>query len=231
MQEVLPMLGAVTSAGPGPELWGSTMDRKAEEKRKQRHSLALLEQVKSMKECTQIIDVVLVAEGQKFPCHKVVLAAFSAYFRAMFTCGLAECTQREVVLHDVSAESVSVILHYVYSAELRLTGLNVQTVALATQGRAAGSRVFCTQGEQGGLKENVTTKMRLDVNLQHVKWCLLLSTCLVCAENTQLPNIPLSVNKLAFHTYHGERTCPGHLQGVTKGLYIYSLVCLLLSCP
>nr|XP_030139152.3 kelch repeat and BTB domain-containing protein 12 [Taeniopygia guttata] len=107
------------------------MDRKAEEKRKQRHSLTLLEQVKRMKESTQIIDVVLVAEGEKFPCHKVVLAAFSAYFRAMFTCGLAECTQREVVLHDISAESVSVILHYVYSAELRLTGHNVQTVALA----------------------------------------------------------------------------------------------------
>uniref|UniRef100_A0A8C0VQ46 Kelch repeat and BTB domain containing 12 n=1 Tax=Cyanistes caeruleus TaxID=156563 RepID=A0A8C0VQ46_CYACU len=113
------------------EVWRSTMNPKAEEKRKQRHSLTLLEQVKRMKESTQIIDVVLVAEGEKFPCHKVVLAAFSAYFKAMFTCGLAECVQREVVLHDVSAESVSVILHYMYSAELRLTNHNVQTVALA----------------------------------------------------------------------------------------------------
>lgn len=107
------------------------MDRKAEEKRKHHHSLTLLEQVKRMKESTQIIDVVLVAEGEKFPCHKVVLAAFSAYFKAMFTCGLAECSQREVELHDISAESVSVILHYMYSSELCLTNHNVQTVALA----------------------------------------------------------------------------------------------------
>ncbi|KAK2529483.1 Kbtbd12 [Columba guinea] len=107
------------------------MDRKAEEKRRQRHSLTLLEQVKRMKESTEIIDVVLVAEGEKFPCHKVVLAAFSPYFRAMFTCGLVECTQREVVLYDIPAESVSVILDYMYSADLHLTNQNVQTVALA----------------------------------------------------------------------------------------------------
>ncbi|XP_010183335.1 PREDICTED: kelch repeat and BTB domain-containing protein 12 [Mesitornis unicolor] len=107
------------------------MDQKTEEKRKQRHSWTLLEQVKRMKESTEIIDVVLIAEGEKFPCHKVVLAAFSPYFRAMFTCGLAECTQRDVVLYDVSAESVSVLLHYMYSADLRLAHHNVQTVALA----------------------------------------------------------------------------------------------------
>ncbi|OPJ72033.1 kelch repeat and BTB domain-containing protein 12 [Patagioenas fasciata monilis] len=107
------------------------MDRKAEEKRRQRHSLTLLEQVKRMKESTEIVDVVLVAEGEKFPCHKVVLAAFSPYFRAMFTCGLVECTQREVVLYDIPAESVSVILDYMYSADLLLTNQNVQTVALA----------------------------------------------------------------------------------------------------
>ncbi|XP_057273499.1 kelch repeat and BTB domain-containing protein 12 [Pezoporus wallicus] len=107
------------------------MDHKAEEKRKQRHSLTLLEQVKRMKESAEIIDVVLVAEGEKFPCHKVVLAAFSPYFKAMFTCGLVECTQREVVLYDISAESVAVLLTYMYSAELHLTNHNVQTVALA----------------------------------------------------------------------------------------------------
>ncbi|NXO00772.1 KBTBC protein, partial [Rhinopomastus cyanomelas] len=107
------------------------MDHKTEEKSRQRHSLTLLEQVKRMKESTEIIDVVLVAEGEKFPCHKVVLASFSPYFRAMFTCGLVECSQREVVLYDISAESVSVILDYMYSAELHLTNQNVQTVALS----------------------------------------------------------------------------------------------------
>lgn len=67
------------------------------------------------------------------------------------------------------------------------------------------------------------------MNLEHVKWCLLLSMCLLCMENTQLP--PLLASKLVFHTYHGERACLWALTGVTKRLYIFFLVCLLLSCP
>ncbi|XP_003217775.2 kelch repeat and BTB domain-containing protein 12 [Anolis carolinensis] len=106
------------------------MDYMAEGKRKQQHSLNLLNQIKNMKELTEMIDVVLVAEDEKFPCHKLMLAAFSPYFKAMFTCGLIECTQREVALHDMSAESVSVLLHYMYTAELLLSNSNVQSVAI-----------------------------------------------------------------------------------------------------
>jgi hypothetical protein len=84
-----------------------------------------------MKELAEMIDVVLIAEGEKFPCHRLVLAAFSPYFKAMFTCGLLECTQREVTLHDITAESVSVILQYMYSAALEINNANVQTVAMA----------------------------------------------------------------------------------------------------
>ncbi|KAJ7316901.1 hypothetical protein JRQ81_003063 [Phrynocephalus forsythii] len=107
------------------------MDYKAEGKRKQQHSLHLLSQVQRMKELAEMTDVVLVAEDEKFPCHKLVLAAFSPYFKSMFTCGLSECSQKEVVLQDMSAESVSILLHYMYTAELLLTNCNVQSVAVA----------------------------------------------------------------------------------------------------
>lgn len=107
------------------------MECKSEGKEKYQHSLNLLNKIKNMKDLAEMIDVVIVAEGEKFPCHRLVLAAFSPYFKAMFTCGLLECTQREVVLYDITAESVSVILHYMYHAALEISDANVQTVAMA----------------------------------------------------------------------------------------------------
>lgn len=59
------------------------------------------------------------------------------------------------------------------------------------------------------------------MNLQHVKWWLLLSICVLCVENTELT--PLSVNKLVFHTYHGERACPLALEGSNQeAIYLFS---------
>ncbi|XP_055503940.1 kelch repeat and BTB domain-containing protein 12 [Leucoraja erinacea] len=96
---------------------------------KVKHSLDLLQRIINMRESDELTDVVLVTQGSRFPCHRVLLAAFSPYFKAMFTCGLAECSQREVALHDVQPESVVTILDYMYSSELHLTNANVQGVA------------------------------------------------------------------------------------------------------
>ncbi|XP_071984049.1 kelch repeat and BTB domain-containing protein 12 [Engystomops pustulosus] len=98
---------------------------------KYQHSNKLLEHINRMRESAELIDIVLVAEGQKFPCHRVVLASFSQYFRAMFTCGLVECNQTEVTLHDINAGSVSIILEYMYTSQLYINNLTVQGVATA----------------------------------------------------------------------------------------------------
>ncbi|XP_062924503.1 kelch repeat and BTB domain-containing protein 12 [Mobula hypostoma] len=96
---------------------------------KVKHSLELLHRINRMKDADELTDVVLVTQGSRFPCHRVLLATFSPYFKAMFTCGLAECGQREVTLHDVQPESVATILNYMYSSDLCLTNSNVQGVA------------------------------------------------------------------------------------------------------
>ncbi|XP_048877964.1 kelch repeat and BTB domain-containing protein 12 [Brienomyrus brachyistius] len=98
---------------------------------KNKHGLALLEQLWTMREMGELTDVVLVVEDVYFPCHRVVLCAFSPYFRVMFTCGLSECSQREVVLRDTPAESLGLLLDYMYLAELPLTNTNVQGVSTA----------------------------------------------------------------------------------------------------
>ncbi|KAM3622015.1 uncharacterized protein V6R79_019244 [Siganus canaliculatus] len=96
-----------------------------------KHGLVLLDQLRKMRETEHLTDVVLVAEGISFPCHRVVLAAFSPYFRVMFTCGLRECNSREIFLRDTSADSLALLLDYMYCSDLPLTNSNVQGISIA----------------------------------------------------------------------------------------------------
>ncbi|XP_046880622.1 kelch repeat and BTB domain-containing protein 12 [Hypomesus transpacificus] len=98
---------------------------------REKHGLVLLDQLRKMRETEMLTDVVLVAEGISFPCHRLVLSAFSPYFRVMFTCGLRECNNREVILRDTPADSLGLLLNYMYCSELPLSNDNVQGVSIA----------------------------------------------------------------------------------------------------
>ncbi|XP_076598223.1 kelch repeat and BTB domain-containing protein 12-like [Chaetodon auriga] len=95
------------------------------------HGSLLLRQLERMRAAEELTDVVLVAEGIPFPCHKVVLSAFSPYFQAMFTCGLKETRGGEVPLRDTPAQSLELLLDYMYRAQLPLSNDNIQGVAAA----------------------------------------------------------------------------------------------------
>ncbi|XP_013990165.1 kelch repeat and BTB domain-containing protein 12 isoform X1 [Salmo salar] len=95
------------------------------------HGLLLLGQLERMWGARELTDVVLLAEGIPFPCHRVVLSAFSPYFQAMFTCGLRETRGGEVPLRDTPAQSLELLLGYMYRAQLPLSHDNTQGVAAA----------------------------------------------------------------------------------------------------
>ncbi|KAM9344160.1 kelch repeat and BTB domain-containing protein 12-like [Pholidichthys leucotaenia] len=95
------------------------------------HGSLLLRQLERMRAAEELTDVVLLADGVPFPCHKVVLSAFSPYFEAMFTCGLKETRGGEVLLRDTPAQSLRLLLDYMYRAELPLSDNNIQAVAAA----------------------------------------------------------------------------------------------------
>ncbi|KAM7404833.1 hypothetical protein PAMP_012144 [Pampus punctatissimus] len=95
------------------------------------HGILLLRQLERMRTAEELTDVVLLAEGIPFSCHKVVLSAFSPYFQAMFTCGLKETRGGEIPLRDTPAQSLELLLDYMYRAELPLSNDNIQGVAAA----------------------------------------------------------------------------------------------------
>ncbi|KAK7881290.1 hypothetical protein WMY93_029699 [Mugilogobius chulae] len=78
------------------------------------YAVSLLEQLKFFYEQKLLTDVVLLVEESEFPCHKMVLATCSSYFRAMFMSGLSESnrpTSPEECRSGHSADHHHVRLH------------------------------------------------------------------------------------------------------------------------
>ncbi|XP_007444631.2 kelch-like protein 40 [Python bivittatus] len=99
----------------------------AEEMRLYQQTL-LQDGLKDMLDHQKFLDCILKVKGKEFPCHRLVLAACSPYFRALFLSDIDESKKREVSLEDVDPEVMSKILHYIYTSELEITEQNVQDI-------------------------------------------------------------------------------------------------------
>ncbi|XP_075444112.1 kelch-like protein 40 [Ascaphus truei] len=84
--------------------------------------------LKDMLDHNKFIDCILKIKEKEFPCHRLVLAACSPYFRAMFLSGLEESKKKEIDLEDVDPEVMGKILHYIYTSEIEITEQNVQDI-------------------------------------------------------------------------------------------------------
>jgi hypothetical protein len=56
-------------------------------------------------------DVKIVIEEQTFHCHRIILAALSHYFHAMFNSGMRESTEQEVSIQNISRWVYALRLH------------------------------------------------------------------------------------------------------------------------
>ena len=100
--------------------------------------LAALENYGKLLEDGTLADVVLVVDGERFPAHRVILAARSEYFRGLFLSGM-QGGSSEGEMHEiaqVSAGAFRVVLRYLYTAELPESG---EGGAGAGGGRGEGS--------------------------------------------------------------------------------------------
>jgi hypothetical protein len=79
----------------------------------------LQEDYGNLVESPELADVVLVVEGERFPAHRLVLAARSEYFRGMLLSGMQEGSgQQEIPLGEVSAGAFRVVLQYLYTVAM-----------------------------------------------------------------------------------------------------------------
>ncbi|XP_042335644.1 kelch-like protein 24 isoform X2 [Sceloporus undulatus] len=68
-----------------------------------------------------LCDIVLVADGQRFPCHRALLAAVSPYFQDIFINSWKESDGKEILVQDVAPSIIQSILKYIYTGDIELT--------------------------------------------------------------------------------------------------------------
>lgn len=72
-----------------------------------------------------LCDVVLIADSIEIPAHKMILAASSSYFYAMFT-NFEESKQDRITLQGVDHQALLLLIEYIYTSEIQVTEENVQ---------------------------------------------------------------------------------------------------------
>jgi len=95
------------------------------------YSRILLKGLNDLRERKSLCDVELHVGNLVFFAHKVVLSAFSKYFKAMFTGKMKESIRYRVDLHQVSPSALKDIVDFAYTGIVSINQLNVQDL-LAT---------------------------------------------------------------------------------------------------
>ena len=98
---------------------------------RQKHAMDMLALMHTMHQRRDLCDVVLQVQGKKIPAHRLVLAACSPYFHAMFTSELRECYEEVVTMKDMDPIAMEEIVNFAYTAKLNVNTDNVQAIMKA----------------------------------------------------------------------------------------------------
>lgn len=79
--------------------------------------VSFLKNVHMLRQESLFTDVHLVVCNREFAAHKLVLAAASPYFRAMFMSDMTEGKLDRITLHDIGASVFEDLLTFMYSGE------------------------------------------------------------------------------------------------------------------
>ena len=96
------------------------------------HNLVFeMEVPKLLNDHKSCLDVTIRIGLKSFSCHKVILAAMSSYFQVMFTSGMKEESEKEIVIKGIEPDIFSVVLNYIYTGKNQLNVSNAQELLSA----------------------------------------------------------------------------------------------------
>lgn len=87
--------------------------------------------MKQLREHSNLCDITLCVQEEEFMAHRLVLAACSPYFNAMFTNQHLESSLSRVELSGMDSEALRTLIDFAYSSNLVIREDNVQAVLAA----------------------------------------------------------------------------------------------------
>ncbi|CAF4517649.1 unnamed protein product, partial [Rotaria socialis] len=92
------------------------------------HSQQLIARMNKLRKAEHLCDVTLKIEQTLFPAHRLVLAAASDYFAAMFTGEMVERHMNIIELKGFNASVMEILLNSIYGESVTVTNDNVQDI-------------------------------------------------------------------------------------------------------
>uniref|UniRef100_A0A3B3RMP5 Intracisternal A particle-promoted polypeptide n=1 Tax=Paramormyrops kingsleyae TaxID=1676925 RepID=A0A3B3RMP5_9TELE len=96
-----------------------------------RYARLILAQINKMRVRADFCDVQLQVGGRLFSVHRLVLAASSPYFAALFAGGMSEVDKKEVRILGVEADVFEILLDFIYTGMIDLNVDSVQELIVA----------------------------------------------------------------------------------------------------
>ncbi|XP_067824161.1 zinc finger and BTB domain-containing protein 7A-like isoform X1 [Heptranchias perlo] len=97
------------------------------------HSSEVLSCLNEQRNYGYLCDVIIIVDGQEFRTHRSVLAACSQYFKKLFTSGAIVDQQNVYEIDFVTAEALSALLEFAYTATLTISTSNVNEILNAAR--------------------------------------------------------------------------------------------------
>lgn len=91
----------------------------------------LLLNMNDLRENQRFCDIEIVCAGKHIKAHRVILAASSPYFHAMFTAELLEKQKPCVELHAIDPDILEELINFIYTGKVKIGQDNVQDLIVA----------------------------------------------------------------------------------------------------
>ncbi len=81
----------------------------------------------------ELSDVMLMAEGQSIPCHKMLLASVSEYFHRRFVTDVSATGNNLLEIDGITFQTLKLIVSYLYSGKIKINVGNIKELIAASE--------------------------------------------------------------------------------------------------